>query len=247
MQIKFRFLLSLFYFFPIFSAENREINTAYKNKDLLSLISRACIEGNLGIISGFINNQHPASSFFLNARYDKKRNTLLHLALEQNQIEIAFYLIEQKAPLHLYNRDGWIPLHYAAEKNNSRLFYFLIQNGSPINAYSICGITPYGIAQKYEKTYILLLCKVLQQYTFETELLIPGAHKAYLVDEEGELDFVGWKYEKQLSNDYSTPQETIEARQSYFLQLQKTNSLPSFPSPLHLSTDDHPLSISMGK
>lgn len=212
----------------------------------ITLLYNACINNNMPIIEAFITDQHPHKDFFLSARYDQDRNTLLHLAIQHQKTNIALYLIKQQSPLNIYNKQGLTPLHCAADQNNVKIFSTLIHAGADHNTYGLDGLTPYGLALRKIKTDIVIFC---QESPFNTDFELQNmrAYKSYLIDHDGYADFNGWRINQPERSDQDDPSEKTAIRQSYLFQLQKTGSLPSFPLPLNLNIDDHPLSFSTDK
>jgi ankyrin repeat protein len=88
---------------------------------------------------------------------DDKENTLIHLAIKYNNLDLIKYLFENnveknteneegKTPLNLANEEGITPLYLAIENNNLDIINFLIEKGANVNIQDNNGITPLHLA-----------------------------------------------------------------------------------------------------
>ncbi|MGB7894332.1 MAG: ankyrin repeat domain-containing protein [Microcoleus sp.] len=91
----------------------------------------------------------------INAR-DESGNTPLHLAVQDNRLEVVSFLIANGAKVNVKNKSGDTPLHLAVQdnipprvsfpKNRPAIVSFLIANGAKLNVKNNDGQTPLHIA-----------------------------------------------------------------------------------------------------
>jgi len=62
--------------------------------------------------------------------------TLLHAAVETNQINLVNLLCSYKADTTIYNQNGWAPLHTTADYGASEITQELLNNGADVNIRS---------------------------------------------------------------------------------------------------------------
>ena len=93
----------------------------------------------------------------INAR-DESGNTPLHLAVQDNRLEVVSFLIANGAKLNVENKNGYTPLQLAFEynrlhpnftRNRLEILYLLINNGAKLNVKNIEGNTPLHLAIQY--------------------------------------------------------------------------------------------------
>ncbi len=99
-----------------------------KNK-MKAILNRVVRDGNLIFINHFLIN----GNWGINYNYYDDM-TLLHMAVQHNQIGIAKYLLENGAEVNLPTRKGVTALHVAANKGNTQMIEMLMQNGADINS-----------------------------------------------------------------------------------------------------------------
>ncbi|XP_043468706.1 alpha-latrocrustotoxin-Lt1a-like [Leptopilina heterotoma] len=83
-------------------------------------------------------------AFFI-AKRDRDGNTLLHLAIENNETEVFNLLIEE-CNVNVKNIRHQTPLHYAAANNRIQFTKVLIENGAMVNVEDIEQKTPLHLA-----------------------------------------------------------------------------------------------------
>jgi len=71
----------------------------------------------------------------INAQYGNDNwNTVLHLAIERNELEVVNFLLSQGADTAIENGDGKTPLHLAEECNNVEIIEVLKSCTSPVES-----------------------------------------------------------------------------------------------------------------
>ena len=89
----------------------------------------------------------------------KKDETLLHFAVEKNNLELVKFLVVREAEVNAKTCSYLTPLHIAIKKGNSKITKYLISKGADVNAADISELTPiYYAAEKedYETVKFLL-------------------------------------------------------------------------------------------
>lgn len=91
---------------------------------------------------------------------EAKEKTLLHIAVENSNLDDVNYLLEHNARVNAQDNFDATPLHIAAEKSNVQIAEQLIQNNANVNAQDDKGMTPLRIAFAFGNitTVALLLC-----------------------------------------------------------------------------------------
>jgi ankyrin repeat protein len=84
----------------------------------------------------------------LNAR-EWDNATLLHLAVGQNHMELAAFLLAEGADVNAKTTDGITPLHMAAQNGNLEDIQLLLDHRANINAIDSKGWTPMDRALKW--------------------------------------------------------------------------------------------------
>ncbi|WP_158706893.1 ankyrin repeat domain-containing protein [Candidatus Phycorickettsia trachydisci] len=87
---------------------------------------------------------------------DSSGNSLLHLAIEGGNKDLAEYLIDKGAYVDSRNEEGKTPLHYAASKGKNELIEMLIDKGADVNAKDNSGDTVLDLASTGKATYLLI-------------------------------------------------------------------------------------------
>ena len=77
------------------------------------------------------------------------RATLLHVAVQQNHLELAQALIGDGADVNALTDDHLTPLHMAAQNGNIAISRLLLEHGAKINAVDSKGWTPLDRAEKW--------------------------------------------------------------------------------------------------
>lgn len=75
--------------------------------------------------------------------------TLLHVAVGQNQKEIAAYLLDEGIDANVVTKDKLTPLHIAAQNGNIPIAQLLLDHKAKINAVDAKGWTPVDRANKW--------------------------------------------------------------------------------------------------
>ena len=89
--------------------------------DLLKILFDACRNGKLEIVKHFIDTlEYDIES------QDKEKNTLLHIACDNNNIKIIEYLLQKEANPDTVNKKRQKPLHKAIERNNKPIVILLL-------------------------------------------------------------------------------------------------------------------------
>jgi ankyrin repeat protein len=102
---------------------------------------RGVVTGNLIAVRRLLKSGANCNS------HDKDRNTALHIACENDYVEIGLRLLENGAFVAATNKQGNHPLHLAA-KGNGTLAYAIIKRGGDLNAQNTDGCTPLHQAAK---------------------------------------------------------------------------------------------------
>ncbi|TFK27833.1 ankyrin [Coprinopsis marcescibilis] len=73
---------------------------------------------------------------------DVDERTPLHWAASSGSVDIARFLIDQKAEVDKVDNSGWTPLHIAVSAGNLEVVRELIGAGADVNRKNDKGITP---------------------------------------------------------------------------------------------------------
>jgi ankyrin repeat protein len=76
--------------------------------------------------------------------------TLLHVAVQQNHLDLAQFLITDGASVNVLTDDHLTPLHMAAQNGNVSIARVLLEHGAEINAVDSKGWTPLDRAEKWQ-------------------------------------------------------------------------------------------------
>ena len=149
----------------------------------------ACTKGNLDVVRKLVTEKsldpsqkdqvtgmspfHYASqhghvdilAFFIECKCDattrtKDKNTALHLACANGQVDAGLYLIEHlaQADLRRKNGEGNTPLHMACIGGSDRLVHALLESlPEALQAVNAKGTTPFGYAVRYSHLEIAKL------------------------------------------------------------------------------------------
>jgi ankyrin repeat protein len=82
----------------------------------------------------------------LNVMDEPERWTPLHFAADQNLVDVATLLIQNKARVNISNKYKRMPLHIAAEKGNVDVARVLLQNKAQVNAEMNMRMTAFHLA-----------------------------------------------------------------------------------------------------
>jgi ankyrin repeat protein len=75
--------------------------------------------------------------------------TLLHVAVGQNQKDMAAYLLDEGIDVNVVTKDGLTPLHMAAQNGNISIARLLLDHKAKINAIDAKSWTPLDRANKW--------------------------------------------------------------------------------------------------
>ena len=97
--------------------------------------------------------------FNLDSTRNEEGKTLLHLAVEEDDISLVEYLLDKGVKVNVYDLHGDTPLHYAIRKGYTNLSQILIKNGADVNAKNSNGQTPifYAVNNDDENSITLLV------------------------------------------------------------------------------------------
>jgi len=109
-------------------------------------------KGNLSVVKKLIEKNPNLINY-----KDCFENSPLHIAAQENQVDIAFFLIENGANVNDKEDIGQTPLHVAVTFKNKGIIELLIKNGSDVNAKDNSGDTPLALADKDLKEFIINL------------------------------------------------------------------------------------------
>jgi ankyrin repeat protein len=109
---------------------------------------RAVVTGDLGAVSRLIQSGINCDV------YDSNHNTALHIACQQNHLDIGIYLLQHGAPVNARNDYEDHPLHLAV-KNCVGLVLAIIEHGGDLNAQNIDGNTPLHHAASAGDTHLV--------------------------------------------------------------------------------------------
>ena len=77
-------------------------------------------------------------------------NTLLHIAVEEKQVELAEFLIGAGCDVNAVDDTGETPLHVAAVFPSKEIAELLVRNGADPNVVDNDGTTPLSFAREQE-------------------------------------------------------------------------------------------------
>ncbi|XP_057336438.1 E3 ubiquitin-protein ligase mind-bomb-like [Microplitis mediator] len=82
--------------------------------------------------------------------------SLLHMAIKNNNLTMVFLLLDIGADVNEYDEDGFAPIHHAIIENNNDILESLIYYGADINAKNKYGETPVSmyLFHSYKGMYI---------------------------------------------------------------------------------------------
>nr|XP_006825229.1 PREDICTED: ankyrin repeat domain-containing protein 50-like [Saccoglossus kowalevskii] len=83
---------------------------------------------------------------YINRVFDKNQNTLLHLAVEHDYIDLLHLLVDRNANLETKNKNGQTALDMAVSLNDRIMTEYLINNGADVNCTRKDGTTPLYMA-----------------------------------------------------------------------------------------------------
>ncbi len=90
--------------------------------------------------------------------YTKNGLSLLHIAVEQNNIDLAKFLIKNGIDSNAGTKaDHQTPLHFAAAMGRSEIASLLIDNGADINSQDSLDVTPLHLACQFSSREIVKL------------------------------------------------------------------------------------------
>ncbi|XP_008209294.1 alpha-latrocrustotoxin-Lt1a-like [Nasonia vitripennis] len=73
--------------------------------------------------------------------------TLVHMAVECENVEVLKMLLLRKAAINVYSNDSLTPLHLAVRKKSTRMVEFLLDHGANVNpAFNVDDKTPLYMA-----------------------------------------------------------------------------------------------------
>lgn len=98
---------------------------------------------------------------------DNKKNTLLHLAIFNNDADIANYLILNSIDVNRENEDGNTPLHFSILYNRLGIFKHLIKSKVNINLVNKNLESPLMLAMRLDRE---LMVKILLEANADTSL-----------------------------------------------------------------------------
>lgn len=123
-----------------------------QNKDLVNAIMKRAVEShNVEIIKLFLEH-----GFDLKTQYGTDDKTLLHIAIEKRDCEIAFLLVNRDT-VDLMDFSGNTPLHYAVLSHNSKMVELLLKFKPNIQVINVEGLTARDIAVQCEYENIVNL------------------------------------------------------------------------------------------
>ena len=93
-------------------------------KDSTVFLKKAVIDDNWQEVQKLLNS---SLNFNANVEVDQNGNTLLYLAAENGEKEIAELLIEKGADVNKENKAGSTPLHLAAENGKKEIAELLVR------------------------------------------------------------------------------------------------------------------------
>jgi ankyrin repeat protein len=73
---------------------------------------------------------------------DAAGNSVMHVAVERNSLEVARELTELGAPVDMSDASGMTPLHHAAARGAFDIVRLLLARGADVNAVTPAGLTP---------------------------------------------------------------------------------------------------------
>ena len=85
--------------------------------------------------------------------------TPMHMAIQEDQVEVVKALLARSADLTSVTRAGWTPAHMVALTNNVEIAELLLAAGMSLDATNMHGHTPVDLAKAHKKTEVLALFK----------------------------------------------------------------------------------------
>src|SRR5579862_8246900 len=119
------------------------ISSNHRTEDYTPLFADAAA-GHLEGVKAAVSNDRSV----LTAR-EWDNATLLHVAVGQNQREMAAYLLDEGVDVNAITKDGLTPLHMAAQNGNIPIAKLLLDHRAKINALDAKGWTPLDRASKW--------------------------------------------------------------------------------------------------
>jgi ankyrin repeat protein len=106
---------------------------------------------------------------------DEYGQTLLHVACDQDQLELVKHIVEKmKANINIPDKNGWTPLHCATKENNLEVADYLLERGAdagalthdrdtPLHYFVRCSYDKPGLYEKIFKVLLLRGCDIDKQ------------------------------------------------------------------------------------
>jgi ankyrin repeat protein len=82
-------------------------------------------------------------------------NKIIHQAIELNNLEVLYYIVENGADVNLLNYDGNTPLLMAIEQQNLEIIQYLVENGADVNLENGDRYTPLLMAIEQQNLEII--------------------------------------------------------------------------------------------
>ena len=108
------------------------------------IMEKAISHNELAAVSNYI-----ASGMSIETIEGNDGQTFLHIAASGNRLEIAQFLVAQKANVNARDNLGMTPLHWAAYKGHRDMVALLLKHHAEINAADINGLTALHLATAY--------------------------------------------------------------------------------------------------
>lgn len=132
--------------YKLYNDENSEVD-----KLLLQIIKAQAYKNLTNVNGDDIFVKLSEAGYAANEK-DAFGNTVLHLAANNNRVDIIKMLISIGAPLDAHGQFGYAPLHLAAYRGHTESIKILIEAGASVNAMNDGGLVAFDVARnQYEK------------------------------------------------------------------------------------------------
>lgn len=141
---------------------NQGVNPDVQGSDGSTILHRAVKEKYpISVVAKILNAAGDTSwqnlKFTDTSVQDNDKNTPLHFAAQNGDLEMAKLLLTYGANPTKENKIGEIPLHFAVASGNRKIVDVLLKSQSDINKTTRAGLTPLNYAKTNDKMMMYLL------------------------------------------------------------------------------------------
>jgi len=131
-----------------------------------SPFDNAVLNAHKEVVELLINNGAEVNTLI---KIDGEQFTLLHIAIRQNDIEIAKLLIANVANIETKSSYDWTALQHAVDEGQDDIVRFLISKGADVNVRNRSGETPLSCAVGHKQITKLLISEGAEKLKGESE------------------------------------------------------------------------------